>query len=458
MTMANSEEVAALAAALQNRLAKVFDGAVVVRDLQPLTMGASRDIWSMTVELADGASRGLILRRDPPAMPRPEQMAREAAVLTSARKTGVPVPEVVDHGDSSNGVGSPYVLMEKLEGETIPRKILRDAEWADAKDGLARSLGQIIARIHQIPRETVPGLQDLDAFASLEEEYRASGPASPAFEVAWRWLREHRPPARPHTVVHGDFRHGNLMIDHAGVSGVLDWEGVHISDPNEDLGWVCVKAWRFGAAPVVGGFGTREELLDGYAEVSGIRPDLQTLQWWEVLGTIRWGVICRRQAARHLSGSEPSLELAMIGRRFSENEHDVLLALGLTRPHEVVDPISSAEHVSDALFDDPTANQLLDVLGDYVRGRSGGPAPAYLDRVAANALSIVRREVLAGGSLRAGYAERLAALGYDTEESFAEAIRDGALDPADEQVLDAVRYGVDAKMTVDNPRYLSAPG
>ncbi len=456
--MANSDEAKVLAAALQTRLGKVFGGQVIVEDLQPLTMGASRDIWSMTARFADGTTRGLILRRDPPTAPRPEQMAREAAALTSAKRTGVPVPEVVDHGDTSAGIGSPYVLMEKLDGETIPRKILRDPEWAGALDGLARSLGQIIARIHQIPRESVPGLHEIDAFDSLEQEYRESGAPSPAFELAWRWLREHRPPQSPPTVVHGDFRHGNLMIDREGVSGVLDWELVHIGDPVEDLGWVCVKAWRFGAAPVVGGFGTREELLDGYAEVSGVRPDLETLQWWEVHGTIRWGVICRRQASRHLSGSEPSLELAMIGRRFSENEHDVLLALGLTKPHEVTDPIEAVEGTPDPTFDDPTANQLLDVLGDYLKGRSGSDVPAYLDRVAGNAVSVIRREVLVGDRLRAEYAARLGALGYDSESAFACAIRDGGVDPGDEQVLDAIRFGVEARMTVDNPRYLSLPG
>ena len=458
--MTGNDETAALATALQNRLGYLFGGPVVIQDFEPVTTGASRDIWSLTAQLRDGTTKALILRRDPPAAPRPEQMAREASVLKAAMVAGVPVPGVVDHGDGSNGVGSPYVVMDRLEGQTIPRKILRDAEWASARDGLAKSLGGILARIHQIPADSVDRIEDVDAVSALEDEYRASGAPSPAFEIAWRWLHENRPARGKRTVVHGDFRNGNLIIDRDGVAGVLDWELVHVGEALEDLGWVCVKAWRFGSAEPVGGFGSREELLDGYAEVAGERPEPTTLLWWEVYGTVRWGVICRRQAARHLSGSEPSLELAMIGRRFSENEHDVMLALGLTCPHEVVDPIKATVIEPDPLFHGPTAGQLLQVISDYLAGRSQstGNSPAYLDRVANNAISIIRRELLVGDGLRRRHADLLGAIGLNSESDLALAIRDGSIDPHDDAVMEAVRCGVDARLQIDNPRYLSLPG
>ena len=93
--------------------------------------------------------------------------------------------------------------------------------------------------------------------ADLEREYRSFDWPRPVFELALRWLRDHDPgPSREMTLVHGDFRHGNLIIGPDGVRAVLDWELAHFGDPMEDLGWICVNSWRFGEIDKpVGGFG-----------------------------------------------------------------------------------------------------------------------------------------------------------------------------------------------------------
>jgi aminoglycoside phosphotransferase (APT) family kinase protein len=125
-------------------------------------------------------------------------------------------------------------------------------------------------------------------------------------------------------LVHGDLRLGNIMVDSSGLTAVLDWELAHIGDPMEDLGWLCVRAWRFGGSNPVAGIGSYDELFDAYENVSGIRPQLDAMRWWEVLGTLKWGIICIRQAATHLQGIARSHELAAIGRRVCENEYDLL--------------------------------------------------------------------------------------------------------------------------------------
>ena len=132
--------------------------------------------------------------------------------------------------------------------------------------------------------------------------------------------------------MHGDFRTGNLMIAADGLTGVLDWELTHRGDPRQDLGWLCTKAWRFGSPHPVGGFGRRDELMAGYAAGGGTPPDEQTQRWWELYGTVRWGLLCRRQAERYLAEGEPSIEYAVLGRRVCEQEWDILLALGHASP------------------------------------------------------------------------------------------------------------------------------
>jgi aminoglycoside phosphotransferase (APT) family kinase protein len=92
----------------------------------------------------------------------------------------------------------------------------------------------------------------------------------------------------------------------------------------EDLGWMCVKAWRFGAAPPVGGIGTREELFAAYTAAGGEAVDPGVVHFWEVFGNMKWAVICIAQARTFLDGGVPSLELASLGRRTAEVEHELL--------------------------------------------------------------------------------------------------------------------------------------
>jgi aminoglycoside phosphotransferase (APT) family kinase protein len=148
------------------------------------------------------------------------------------------------------------------------------------------------------------------------------------FELALRWLRGHDPgPPDRLTLVHGDFRHGNLIIGPDGLRAVLDWELAHLGDAMEDLGWICVNSWRFGEIDKpVGGFGSREELFAGY-QAAGGRVDPDRVKFWEVMGTLRWGVMCCGMMQRFREGPDHSMERAMIGRRASETEIDLLRLL-----------------------------------------------------------------------------------------------------------------------------------
>ena len=294
-----------------------------VRDLTRLSGGASRETWSFLA-----GDRPLILQRDRPGAVRTGGgMETEALILRAAAEAGVPVAPLIASGGPDSALGAAFLVTEHVEGETIPRRILRDEGYAGALAGLAAQCGEALAAIHAIPVDAVPGLVASDQVAQFREIHDALGYVSPAFELGFRWLEANRPPEGRTAVVHGDFRFGNLIVGHDGLRAVLDWELAHLGDPMEDLGWLCVKSWRFGAEPRVGGFGDVVELLAAYERTSGVTVDPDVVAWWEVLGTLKWGIICIMQATTHLSGLSRSVELATIGRRVCENEHDLLLLL-----------------------------------------------------------------------------------------------------------------------------------
>jgi aminoglycoside phosphotransferase (APT) family kinase protein len=374
-----------------------------IEDLTRLSGGASKETWSFDAVAPDGTRTELILRRDPPGRPgEAAAVHREAAAITSAHGAGLPVPEMLVMSEGA-GWDTAGMVMRRVAGETIARKILRDPEYGQARSVLTGQLGRFAARLHAL---TVPTFfPHPDPLAGLREqmdEFARSGQRSEVFELALAELAASPPPARDPVLLHGDFRLGNLVVGPEGLRAVLDWELTHAGHPAEDLGWLCVKAWRFGAALPVAGVGTREELLAAYSDAGGADIGLDELRWWETLGTLRWGVICMTQAWAHLSGLHRSVELAAIGRRVCEQEWDLLLLL---RPEEAAAAAARRPRLtgtppdSPAPYGRPTASELLDAVREYLTTQVM-PATtgqlAFHARVAANALGVVMRELELG--------------------------------------------------------------
>ena len=250
-------------------------------------------------------------------------------LLQVARDAGVPVPRVLGGESSADRLGAAFMIMERVEGETIPRKLLRDDAYAGARTRMTGQCGAALARVHSIPVSAVSFLGEPRSPLELIDEHTrlldSVGEPHPTFELGLRWLRRNLPTSTRRGLVHGDFRTGNLIVSPQGLRAVIDWELAHLGDPMEDLGWFCTGAWRFGVKDrPAGGFGSREELYDAYERAGGAPVDRDAARFWEVYGTLRWGVLCLMQAARHLRGEVQSIELAAIGRRACEQEYDLL--------------------------------------------------------------------------------------------------------------------------------------
>ena len=308
-----------LAAALGAHLGGTVTG------LRRLSGGASRSTSSFELVDADGSSLPLIVQVDRGDAAQGAKVRTEHALLTAARARGVPVPAVVAMGDGSGGdpIGAGWLVLEWLDGETIPRKLLRDDGWAAARRVLTAQCGEALAAVHSIDPASIEGLPPRDPLADPLPWLDSLGEVRPALELGARWLAASRPPARPTVTVHGDFRLGNLLVDADGLLGVLDWELAHTGDPAEDVGWLCAPPWRFGGAGEVGGIGALDDLLGAYAAAGGKHMDAERVRWWEVYATVKWATICALQASAHLSGATRSVELAAIGRRVCESEWDL---------------------------------------------------------------------------------------------------------------------------------------
>ena len=309
--MANEELAASLSAVL---------GGAAIADLARLSGGASRETWQFSAN-----ERMLILQRQRGGDIR--DMGNEFAVLRAARAGGVPVPEVIEASTDKSDLGAAYMILSHFEGETIARKILRDDQFAEARTHLAQDFAVALARLHSIDPAAAPGLLPTDQVVQYREALDALKYSHPTFELVFRWLEQNRPPVGPLCIVHGDFRLGNIMVGSDGLRAVLDWELAHIGDPMEDLGWLCVKAWRFGVRKPVAGLGEYDEFFEAYSRAANVAVDADVVRWWEVLGTLKWGIMCIIQTQSHLGRITRSHELAAIGRRVCENEHDLFLAL-----------------------------------------------------------------------------------------------------------------------------------
>jgi len=320
-------EIAQRLAALAPKLAG--EGAEI-NGLTRLTGGASMETWAFSAIPAGGEAIPLILRRGTSPLARhpgkKPPLRIEAELIAAAVANGVPAPRVVHICDGGDGLGEAYI-MARVSGETLGKRIATDPAFAPARAMLARQCGAALARIHATP--PVAGVETLDVRATLsgyEETWRASGLVRPTIEAAFRWLERRIPAAGALTLVHGDFRNGNIMVDpETGLAAVLDWELAHVGDPAEDIGWICCNSWRFGQpAKRVGGFGDLDDLLAGYVEAGGAPIDAARIDFWQMLGSLKWGVMTTMMHARWAADPSAGPERAVIGRRLSETEADIV--------------------------------------------------------------------------------------------------------------------------------------
>lgn len=377
-------------------IVRCFEGSTLASCSQ-LTAGASQQTFRLTVESSSGEQSLYALRRGQPGLESSSYgqlpPSLEVELLHLAAAGNVPVPEIHCVLAADDGLGDGYI-MEWLEGETMGQRIIKAPELAEARKSLAFECGQSLARIHALPvsDSLATKLHKVSPERLVRETwdaYIALDTPQPMIDFTAQWLLNHLPKNSRSTLVHGDFRNGNLMVTPTGIKAVLDWELCHIGDPMRDLGWLCVNSWRFGNRSLpVGGFGKVEDLIAGYESISNQYVDLDALRFWEVFGSFWWSITTLGMAQTWRTGETPSLERPVIGRRSTEAQMD---CVNLLIPGDIT-PLAEAGDDQNL----PSASELIcsvqSHLREHVAEKLKG-ADKFLVRVAINSLSIVQREL-----------------------------------------------------------------
>ncbi len=314
-----------------------------VTALKRLSGGANMETWSFDYMDEDKLLIPLILRREPGIENHDEQLDgrkiavsalsldTEAALVAAVADRGVAVPKVLCVIPEQSALGPGYVMSREL-GEALPNRLFSDPQYAEILPDIPFQAGAALAAIHAVPLDSLPELTPrlplstrLSDFQNLIDRF---GNSSPVHQLAVDWLSKNQQACAAPTLVHGDFRNGNLLIGPKGLNSILDWELAHIGDPIEDLGYFCANVWRFGRYDKpAGGFGAAEDLLAGYRSVAGRAPSSSELRYWELFAALNWGLITLTMLEMYRSGQDATLERAAIGRRMSESEIDILLLL-----------------------------------------------------------------------------------------------------------------------------------
>lgn len=275
----------------------------------------------------DGATIPLVLRRPPlgHVQATAHDMAREHRVLSALAPTRVPVPttlDLVDDTDGSAGTGTPFFLMEHVDGEALARPE-QNAAYAPAQlRAVSLRLAELLADLHAVDPGGV-GLADLGrADGYLDRQLRRWGQQYdgsrsrdlPALDALQERLRDKVPTTARTSLVHGDYRLDNALVARengsAHVTAILDWEMATLGDSAVDLGMLGLywdlrrvapdSTGAVSAVDPAAGYPGFDELVDAYAARQG--SDVPALDWYRAFAAYKLAVILEGVHFRYRAG------------------------------------------------------------------------------------------------------------------------------------------------------------
>ncbi len=319
---------------------------VSINNLHRVPGGASRETWSFDAEWnEDGSpvSRGLIIRRDPDAGVLETERDIEFQVMGVAHKHGVPVPRMFWLEQDGAALKRPFFVMERIDGcETSPTTVLMDPHFFQVREKIGRQFVDVLAKIHAMdasgpdlaflgpaPARDVCAVAEINRWDGILA--RDAIEPQPVLRGALQWLRRNLPPPAQRIVLtHADYRTGNFLCSPDGeIRGMLDWEMAHLGDPLEDVGWACMRPWRWLGNELIGGLLERDEFYRLYTEATGIEVSAEAVRFWEVLGNLKLAAIFITGGKSFTDGRTHSPMTAFLARNICRLELEIMDLMGV---------------------------------------------------------------------------------------------------------------------------------
>ncbi|MFJ4030940.1 phosphotransferase family protein [Streptomyces griseoluteus] len=291
----------------------------------PLAWQRIGDGQSNVTYLIERGRECVVLRRGPrPPLPRStHDMVREARVQKALGEHGVPVPEILAVCEDESLLGVPFYLMSRLDGTVITDTIPSHLSSAEQRRATSEAVVDALVALHgiDVTRGELASLgrpegylrRQVDRFSGLWEV--SATRSLPAVERVGDWLGRNLPASQAASVVHGDYRMGNLMFvpeAPARVLAILDWEMATLGDPLADLGYLTATWSEAGSPPTPleltrvtrsPGYLTQRRLAERYQSRTGL--DLTPLPWYQTLALWKAAIFCEAIYTRWQRGERP---------------------------------------------------------------------------------------------------------------------------------------------------------
>lgn len=326
---------------LRAYLAHHFPGGNAPLELEHISGGHSNETFFVR-----SGSREWVLRRPPrgPLLPTAHDVLREYRILQALNRTALPVPRVLLACDDPAIIGAPFYVMERVPGIVIHERLPAYGSDSAGQRAISRALVDTLVALHDVDWQAIglAGLSRPDGYLERQlrrwtgQLERSRQRPLPELNTITAWLTAHMPVSGPTTIVHGDYRFGNVIYapDEPRVAAIVDWEMATLGDPLADLG-ILLTSWRDPDDPVSTireqlsplaaqpGLLTRAELIAYYEERSG-RP-VHDLAFYQVLALWKLAVLLEGSYARYVAGTTSDPFFAMLEKGIPQLAHQTLL-------------------------------------------------------------------------------------------------------------------------------------
>jgi aminoglycoside phosphotransferase (APT) family kinase protein len=298
---------------------------LVITHADRAVAGFSWESWFVDAEWNSGAERRRFVARRVPEFGLLDRYdtVEQWDLQRALREVGtVPVPEPLFLDSAATATGRPLYVMEFVDGiVSSPWDVAQTIPDEQTRIDLVTDLARVGAAIHATPHDALPhNLPGLDDERPEQEVlvweatyHRDRRRPIPVLDLAFSWLLANRHLISPRrTLVHGDFRLGNVISQGGRTVSMLDWEGAHFGDPIEDLANCCMRL-QGGGTKTVHGIISTEQFLTEYEEASGTTVSRDTFQYWLVFNDARSAVVFVTAARRFEEGLTGDLRFPVLG-------------------------------------------------------------------------------------------------------------------------------------------------